>query len=480
MKKTLLTLASLCLVTTISAQNNVTVNFNKVVKADVRQGASSANLCWLLDSDKNKPNATKSMEQAIVEVGAGSLRFPYGHLADNYYWHTAPYDDVENGLRPATAVMTRPPSKWKWAVNADGSFINDMDFDEFMALCQKRNIEPLVVVNLLSFKYVNGPSIEKLAESAAEWVKYAKKRNYKVAYWQLGNEIDHHPKLITIDEFVEAYKVIAAAMKKVDPDANIGPGILGKQHYFTTLYKAAPELVDFTSCHQYMFPFIKTCTNYDMWSKSNEMYIPNVMKMQRAVNNVGANDMEILITETGVSPAGRGLGDVSNTYKALWWFEVLMSELMVPNVSYAFFWGTHSPWKGEVDDQTNDVAVMFRVDDNSRKPTGEVSMLVNSNLKQQFVESNTTSLGLRVFSMASKDKKQGTIFIMNKQKSAVQVNVNLSGMPKNVNQFQQVILSGKTPYDRKMTLSEGKPVDVKGNNAAITAQPLSITVLRYQ
>ena len=461
------------------AQNSVTVDFNKIVKENVRKGGSSANLCWLLDSDLKRPNQHQSMKQALSEVGVGALRFPYGHLADNYLWHAAPYDNMENGLRPKVAAMSRPPSKWSWAVKSDASFKHAMDFDEFMDLCQTQNIVPLVVVNLLSFKYDGGPTIEELATSAAEWVKYAKKKGYKVAYWQIGNEIDHHPKTITLSEFIEAYKTIASAMKAVDPSANIGPGILGKQKYFTALYEVAPDLVDFTSCHQYMFPFIESCKTYDLWSKSNQVYISNVLKMQRAVERTGEKNMEILITETGVSPSGKDFGNVSNTYKALWWFEVLMSELMVPNVSYSFFWGTHSPWKGEVDDDKDDVAVMFRLDNNSRKPTAEVSRLVNSNLKDQFVESSTTSDALRVFSMLSKNKEEGTIFIMNKLKTSIPVSLNLINAPADVKELDVVVLSGKGPFVKKMVYKENGVIGVKAGKALISIPPLSIYVLRY-
>lgn len=473
------TVALSLMISSTTAQNSATVNFNKVVKNDVRKGASSANICWLLDSDMKRPNKNQSMEQAIEEVGFGSLRFPYGHLADNYLWHTAPYDDVEGGLRAKVATMSRPPSKWSWGVNSDSSFKDAMDFDEFMALCQRQNIEPLVVVNLLSHKYDGGPTIEELAISAAEWVRYANKKGYKVAYWQLGNEIDHHPKVITLPEFVDAYKTIASAMKEVDSSAQIGPGILGKQHYFTTLYKAVPELVDFTSCHQYMFPFIKSCPNYEMWSKSNEVYIPNVMKMQRAVTNLGATDMEILITETGVSPSNRGLGNVNNTYKALWWFEVLMSELTLPNVTYSYFWGTHSPWKGEVDDLDDDVAVMFRVDDNSRKPIAEVSKLVNSNLQTQFVNSTTTSEELRIFSMVSEDKTEGTIFIMNKSEIDIDLSIDLIALPKGVEELELAVLSGKEPQATSMNYLHGKNIRVEDSKTSITLTPLSISVLKY-
>ena len=113
-------------------------------------------------------------------------------------------------------------------MNPDGSFPKGMNFDEYMSLCRSLHLEPLVVVNALSYKYEQGPTLEQLAASAKAWVSYARSKNYKVAYWQIGNEVDHHGALITKREYVDAYNQIARAMKDADPTIRVGPGILGK------------------------------------------------------------------------------------------------------------------------------------------------------------------------------------------------------------------------------------------------------------
>ncbi len=462
----------------LEAQEQVTIQFDKVEKQGIKPGASAANLCWLMDSDEERHNKHQSMRSAFTEMGAGALRFPYGHLADNYFWHTPPYDDVEGGLRPKVASFKRPPANWDWAVNKDGSFIKDMDFDEFMKLCNEENIAPLVVVNILSHKYPDGPSIETLAESAAEWVRYSKNKGYKVAYWQIGNEIDHHPKTITLKEFIEGYKTIASAMKAVDPSVKIGPGILGKQHYFTALYNAAPELVDFTSCHQYMWKFVDNNKNYDLWSKVNMSYIENVEKMQRAVSNTADKDMEILITETGVTPSGKGLGDINNLYKSLWWFEVLMSELKIPNVAYSFFWGSHSPWKGLADDEKDDVGVLFRADDNSRKPIAEVSKIVNEHLLDNFVNATATSDALRVYAMSDNNGDEAVVLIMNKRKEDMPIKLALNALSKELSKMQVTTLTGKNPFAREVKIKEEKAVSLKKAGDNIMVPGVSLTAIR--
>ena len=246
------------------SQDTISIDFNKITKRNIPEGAASANLCWLLDSDAKRPNNHKSFSEAINELGCGSLRFPYGHLADNYLWHTPPYDNTQKGLRPAVATQTQTPAQWDWATNKDGTFKSAMDFDEYMSMCTHLDIKPLVVVNALSFKYKGGPTINELTTSAAEWVKYAKKKNYHVEYWQIGNEVDHHPDLITKDEYVDAYQQISTAMKAVDPEVKVGPGILSKTPFFKKIITQTPDLIDFTSCHQYLWSYKESCSTYEL------------------------------------------------------------------------------------------------------------------------------------------------------------------------------------------------------------------------
>ncbi len=474
-----LLLSTLFLITVASsAFAQTVVDFSNVVKDGVRRGASSMNLCWLLDSDIKRPNETQSLESALEECGVGSLRFPYGFLANNYLWHTPPYDDVEGGLRPRVATLEVAPSRWEWAVNEDGSFTSAMDFDEYIALCQRQNIAPLVVVNSLAHKMKGGVSLEELVESAVEWVKYADRMGYEVAYWQIGNEMDHHPDMISLEEYLEAYTAIASAMKAVSPDAYIGPGILGSAHFFTVIQGAVPELVDFTSAHQYMWAFKESCKDYDLWSKNDESYIKNINAMQRAVSNSSAPDMEIVITESGISPSGQGMGSINNTYKALWWFELLMSELSVRNVSYSYNWGTHSPWSGAVDSEDDDASVMFRLDDNSRKPTSEVSRFVNRNLGSAFVQSSTGEEGVRIYAMRDGDDG-GVIFLMNKLTRLTPISIDLGAIPADVKRLSVNTLSGDDPYSRELKYKKERSIRVKRSTATLNLDPLSITVLRY-
>lgn len=456
----------------------ITVDVDTTIKENIRPGAAGLNLCWLLDSDRYWRRPI-SMHEALAELGAGSLRFPYGHLADNYLWHTPPFDEPQRGLPHRVASRQQAPAHWSWAVQSDGSFKTALDFNEFMGLCDALNIKPLVVVNTLSCFYPGGPTYDDLKETAIAWVRYAHDHNYHVAYWQIGNEVDHHPDLRKRDTYVNQYQDYVSAMKQVDPTIKVGPGILSSTAYFNDLMKQCPHLVDFVSAHQYMYKYIETCQGYERWRDHVDTYTPNISRMQKAVANSVKPDMDIVVTETGVTPANKELGTVNNTYKALWWFEVLMNELSIPNVAYTYYWGTHSPWRGPTEeDQTgHDVGLALRADTNERKPTGEIIKIVNQHLPDTLVEATRVAGHIRAY--AAVDSAQGklTLFLVNRNDKPEVTRVQL-GRVGRYRVFKRWVFKGTHPEDPFPTSQESEPFTQQRSTLELNLPPLSLTVLQ--
>ncbi|MDD7984626.1 hypothetical protein PQO01_06650 [Lentisphaera marina] len=454
----------------------ITVDLSKTIKSDLKAGAAGANLCWLLASEK-KHEPEISLQSALQKMGCGSLRFPYGALADNYLWHSPPFANTAKGLRPRVATMNRTPGKWNWAVNPDGSFKDAMDFDEYMDLCKKNNVKPLVVVNVLSDKFRDSLTYEELKQSAVEWVRYAKKKDYKVAYWQIGNEVDHHSKrkFFTPETYAARYRDITLAMKAADPAIKTGPGLIGHLKYFWQLMSIAPEQVDFVSVHQYMFGRKDTCGTYDKWKEDTASYIPTVEAMQRAISKSPKPNLKILITETGVTPANEDLGKINNTYKALWWFEVLMNEICIPNVSYTYFWGAHTAWYGKEEPEVDVGTLLTRK--NSPKPTGHINTLVNRALLDRMVLTQRQVGNVRTYASASESGNRLNIFLMNKDDKPKSIKLYLKGDSEKKRKFKRIIFKGSFPEDRSPTVNNDGEIVAINQNLAINLAPHSLTVL---
>ncbi|MCG8696729.1 MAG: Ig-like domain-containing protein, partial [Bacteroidales bacterium] len=318
-------------------------------------------MCWLTDSDTERTRE-RTMETSLREMNAGMLRFPYGHLSNNYIWTKDP-ENTTDGLNPFVPVPSVTPGTMDWAVDEDGYFKNDMDFDEYVALCQNIGAEPVVCVNIMSHVYDSDDhiTIDTLIYYAKEWVRYANvTKGYNIKYWQLGNEQDHHWDIYSLDAFKEDYKKMALAMKEIDADIKTAPGLL--QNWNDVFLADCPELVDYVTCHQYLFGEGSDTEAYSAWKDYGHDLIPNVTKNQNFVTSSNNPKLEILVTETGITGGSFPDPQSFNLYKALLLFEMQMELITTANVKSTFFWGTHTPWNGAYGDSplstlfTNDEA----------------------------------------------------------------------------------------------------------------------------
>ena len=449
---------------------DVNVNAEKVLRDGVKPGFASSVICWLTDG-----RSRQDIRPAMQQLRPGTLRFPYGHLSDNYLWHDLSQGDPHEGLKPRVATSQHYPANWEFAMKEDGSFQQAMDFDEYMELAQELQIKPMVVVNLLSYKLPGGPSLEYLKKSAVAWVKYAKEKGYDVAYWQLGNEIDHHQKQISLDEFVHAYGEIAGAMKAYDPSIQVGPGLLANISYNAAVLEEHGALVDFLSVHQYLFKF--DLSTYEKWRDFDKSLIPNIKRL--AYYNDRHGKRPILVTETNAYGGGDLLlgGGRNNVLKGLCWFEMLLSQALVSHVEYSYYWGSSDPWRmdrGGISDAST-YALLKR--DASLTLRGEVSARVNEALHPTMVETKSPMKELRTF--ASVDRQSGavSVFLLNKSEQELQVEVTLDGLPLPAKGDQKVIKATK-PSAMEAVYAQHELSQQESGGYQVTVPALSANILQ--
>ena len=140
-----------------------------------------------------------------------TLRFPGGTVGNFYHWKTAGFvkDEMGSTLNPQLNKRNRG-NYVKLQKRRNGI----ISFDDFMMLCQKLNITPIIVVNL----WTGSPN------ESAEWVRYAKTKGYKITHWELGNEyyLPHYAnKFRTAEIYMKEAKKHALAMKAVNPEIKV-------------------------------------------------------------------------------------------------------------------------------------------------------------------------------------------------------------------------------------------------------------------
>lgn len=424
--------------------------------------------CWLLDSDIERPRET-SFTNAMKEMGVKYIRFPYGHLADNYLWDAD--GDWGNTLTPKIATSSQIPASWDWAVNqSSGEFIKDMDFDEYISICNNVDAEPMVVVNILSYKYEGGPTYQQLKETAIEWVRYANiTKGYKVKRWALGNEVDHHSDLISQEEYKALYTDFATAMKKVDPTIWIGPGLLGNWH--AALLAHDPDNIDFICVHNYLYKYDWRNQGYDGWKNTSDNLISNVEKCQKAVNNSSIPDIEIHVTEMNSRP-WKDKSDSDDLFRALTYGEMLLNACSFEDVKATYVWNTHGPWDGPEGNAPYNILDL----DNNREPRGDVIKIINENLLDYFVQVPRVKGFIRTYASIDELNENLNIFLINKNDTAEIVNMKTSKFNLQSN-YTIKTFSGNDPEDKSPVYSEVKYNKIDDKILKVELAPVSFNVI---
>lgn len=468
----------------INAETNpaqtLAINASSITK-EVADRPSGANTCWLMDSDIKWPR-TVSNESRFAEMKLGALRFPYGHLADNYLWHIpGQYATVATtGPNPKIAAPGSPPT-WSWAVNpADGSFVKDMSFDEFIAICKRQQIEPLIVVNAQSHFY-NGTTVnyEMLKTSAVEWVRYANVvKGYNVKYWQIGNEVDLKSELyFSIPTYTGLFIDFATAMKAVDPTIKVGTGVLMETAWNEDVLNKAGTLCDFISAHNYQGGSQVAPGGYRKWYKDNFILITNSKTNQNLLASKFSHrpEIDLLITEANITFGDFPDMSIIDLYKALYWFEMNMNMLALKNVKYTYYWGTHSPWSGEKN--LGDISCLLENSNaNTIRPAGRVMQLINTYLKNRWLDVEREKGYLRNYASVSSDGKEMSVFILNKNLYAEKANLNIQNYDFSGAEVEKITFSGNHFNDKNPVITTESLIGIP---TQVELPPISLTVLNY-
>ncbi|HYH56447.1 MAG TPA: hypothetical protein VD772_07540, partial [Anseongella sp.] len=151
------------------------------------------NLLYWLDDDEAL--ADGKIASRIKEANIKLLRYPGGTVADNFHWKS---NTLENtNMFPYESGDT------------------ETDFDEFMQLCRATGAEPMCVLNTES--WAAKKDIPGGAHEAAEWLRYCRRKGYRVKYWEIGNETYWHP-VMSAREYADLVNVYADSLKRIDPD----------------------------------------------------------------------------------------------------------------------------------------------------------------------------------------------------------------------------------------------------------------------
>lgn len=336
----------------------------------------------------------------------------------------------------------------------------------------------MVMVNACGWHHEGGPSMDYLVESAAEWVRYANKvRNYRVSYWEIGNEVEG-PFGGNIDQYITTYLRFRTAMQEIDPTVKIGFGAHTDKKWFEAIVKRHPNKVDFLVAHPYMND---SATHGDYLAHDGSTLL--VKRVEDAVNAIrmhGGSHREgiaVLVTEASSFSFRRGWQNGENNMtKALAWFEMAGNMLCMPEVRYIHFWTGHSPWSGR-QNRSMDKALMW---DNEVLPMGFVNGLLANHFRDNMVECTRVAGPIRAY--ASHGSGGMTVWLANKDVATRPVRLRVPSESIDRSAESLMCFRGKSgsPDDLEYTWTELSAWSEQKDGLQIDLPSCSITVVQFE
>lgn len=477
------------------AADVIVVDAAKTVRRTDRK-LLGVNLNYLLDADANRPRGSRPLVRAILDMRAGTLRYPGGAKSDVTLWSPPPF-------RKPSPVLARVgtdewPSNDKRVYDLQKNRFKTLpfDFDAFIRLCRKVGAEPVVVVahDAMFRPGKDGavvPSMGELLENAVSWVRYANiERGYGVKYWELGNE----SYLYTYDggaraaDYARDLVVFGAAMKGVDPTIRIGAnGPIGtddtgemdaetgdKTPWWKTVFSQAAGSIDFISVHEYP---CYAWYNYDTY-RTTPVRMLGVSGIDKAARLYGppglADRLRYLLTEVNSAdwygnPQNTGWKHENTLGHALVLFDMLAQAISDPRVVTAQIWATR--WLNNV----GKPELWDALDaENRLLPTGMAVRLLGGILGGRLVAAVDAP---KVRCVASVDDREGTmtVFLLNKD-ARRDVVVRLDGGRPGPT-VRQTVWSGSGPDDHAPRLHREGTLAVADGRLRLTLSEVSLTIL---
>ena len=327
----------------------VAINATNIL-ADASRKPIGINMDYLVDSDRRRPNAARSTEAAIREMGVPYLRYPGGEKSDSYLWSVPPWTGPKPTLA-RTGPGEWPASDRSLTASNDGAWIpgkEPLDFDEFMTLCRNAGGVPVIVVcydAMYKALTTNGtrPTRAQLITSATEWVRYANvTKGYGVKYWSIGNETDYNSNGNPgATQYATDLIDFSNAMKAIDPTIKIGAQ--GKTSgWFQTVLTRAAAKIDFLDVHDYAGS--DWTLGYDSYRNYTKDLVTSADMAIAAINShapaAHKERLKVIVSEMGAHSFTGDWDSGNDIGHAIVLCDQIGRHVKLPKVDFVQYWNT--------------------------------------------------------------------------------------------------------------------------------------------
>lgn len=450
------------------------------------------NVNYLVDDDANRPEGAVPLAKAIQSTGAKFLRYPGGNKSDSYLWSVPPYDKP----RPTPALS----GDWDWPAMDKNLMHEDrkryktdpLDFDEFMALCKATKAEPVVVIcydalHQTADEHHDTISRERLLETAVAWVRYCKEKNYRVRWWEIGNETYFS---VSAEAYAKDLVLFSRAMKAVDPDILIGAngptgtnsqGDIEKKNncktpWWKSVLETASSDIDFLSVHDY--PCWKWM-DFNAYARKKPDFAGCINQVEKAIRQWAAPEdrkrLRIAMTETNAAdwfghPEQKGWPHDNTLGHALVLFDLLGDYAARDDVAMTLVWNTR--WIHN-ERETPELWDAFSPA-NTLNPTGRaMAIWAEHGLPNRL--SVDSPKALKVYATSDQDGKRLSLFVINRETRDANASLQLKGSA--IETLKRYQWTGEKPTDATPEWRKVDPLHLTDGFADLHLPPNSLTVL---
>ncbi len=453
---------SILLFSSIHLNGQVQINVNSAIKIHtVSPMIQGFGLIYSFEADDIY--ADGSMAQLFKDVGAGYLRYPGGAVTTMYHWNDL------NGHG--------------WTDNWNGTYdrANDqdpqnyMDLDEYMALCEAAELEPMLGINMSSGRNYNRQ--EDGLKEAVSMLKYCKEKNYEVKYLYLDNE-NHHKKWPP-EEYGNQIVYYVDSIKKYAPDAKLIGNWTDKfrtnKGSFRTLLNIAGDYIDYMDVHWYWkwengswdeWKAKTPMENETEWYPNGGTFVEEIEYFNNLMVELGKPHIKLASMEWNLGPGKYKDDPTHSRFKTALMQSEMQMQMMQGGLEIASLWSTQWP-----DDSESDFRFLVSSSNNYQPtPTAKFYELYKYALNGDVVQSSSTHTQVMCTSVIKDDK--AFVFLLNKANQELYVNISLAG-----NEIQAVnqALTFKNPG-----VLESINVELNDNHYKLFTPENTLTMIEFQ
>jgi len=357
------------------------------------------------------------MTQLFKDVGAGFLRYPGGAVTTMYHWNDLNgqgWIDSWNGTYDR--ANDAPPE-------------NYMDLDEYMALCEAADAEPMLGINMSSGRNYDRQK-DGLNEAVA-LLKYCNENNYDVKYLYLDNE-NHHKKW-SPEEYGAQINYYVDSIKKYAPETELIGNWTDKfrsnRSSYRILLDLAGEHLDYMDVHWYWKWGV---ARWEEWIAKTPMenetewyngasFAEEIEYFNDLVAEMGKPHIKLAVMEWNIPPGPHNTDPAQTPFRTALMQSELQMQMMQGGLEIGSLWSTQWP-----NDSESEFQFLVSSDNNYMPgPTAKPFELYKNALNGDMVESNASD-GKILVTTVIKDDNRAFVYILNKNIEYTALNINMS------------------------------------------------------